>query len=267
MPSRHALMSAPASSARRLSGRRLRARISRPAEAGRRGRPQARQWFGTAARRNRARARARHGLRRHRAGRRIEDPAEPFRTRARGGAGSPTGRSWRSPNSSIRACRRSPTRCRPGSAAGCSHSGWPRRLFERFTKKGRVVKTSTICGFLQLYFVAALKPTRRRSLRFQNEQAFLEAWLQENPRRGADQLRARGRDRADPHAGQGLQRHPRARPRALRHADADACRASRRLPDPAATLAKLRKAALADDTGAALNAAIKDIRPLPQAAE
>ena len=38
-------------------------------------------------------------------------------------------------------------------------------------------------------------------------------------------------------------------------------------PDPAATLARLRKAALADDTGAALNAAIKDLRPLPQAAE
>ena len=38
-------------------------------------------------------------------------------------------------------------------------------------------------------------------------------------------------------------------------------------PDPAATLAALRKAALADDTGAALNLAIKDLRPLPQAAE
>ena len=38
-------------------------------------------------------------------------------------------------------------------------------------------------------------------------------------------------------------------------------------PDPAAALAALRKAALADDTGAALNLAIKDMRPLPQAAE
>jgi indolepyruvate ferredoxin oxidoreductase, beta subunit len=37
--------------------------------------------------------------------------------------------------------------------------------------------------------------------------------------------------------------------------------------DPAATLARLRKAALADDTGAALSVAIKDLRPLPQAAE
>ena len=37
--------------------------------------------------------------------------------------------------------------------------------------------------------------------------------------------------------------------------------------NPAAALASLRKAALADDTGAALNLAIKDMRPLPQAAE
>ena len=39
------------------------------------------------------------------------------------------------------------------------------------------------------------------------------------------------------------------------------------MPDPAATLASLRKAALADDTGAALSAAIKQPRPLSQAAE
>jgi hypothetical protein len=38
-------------------------------------------------------------------------------------------------------------------------------------------------------------------------------------------------------------------------------------PDPAATLAALRKAALTDDTGAALNAAIRDMRPVAQAAE
>ena len=37
--------------------------------------------------------------------------------------------------------------------------------------------------------------------------------------------------------------------------------------DPAATLAALRKAALADETGAALTTAIAAIRPLSQAAE
>ena len=38
------------------------------------------------------------------------------------------------------------------------NTGWPRRLVERFTKAGRVVKTSTIRGFLLMYFVASLKP-------------------------------------------------------------------------------------------------------------
>ena len=57
------------------------------------------------------------------------------------------------------------------------NSGWPRRFLEKRTKKGVVLKTSTIRGFLMLYFVASLKSTRPRSLRFQAEQAFLNGWL------------------------------------------------------------------------------------------
>src|SRR4029078_10400400 len=57
------------------------------------------------------------------------------------------------------------------------NSGWPRRFLEKRTKKGVVLKTSTIRGFLMLSFVAPLKPTRPRSLRFQVEQAFLNDWL------------------------------------------------------------------------------------------
>ncbi len=145
-------------------------------------------------------------------------------------------------------------------------SGWPRRLLERFTRKGKVLKTSSILGFLQLYFVASLKPTRRRSLRFQNEHAFLDAWLRKildvaqtnyalateialtrTLVKGYSDTHERGRERYDTL----MQLLPRIM----------------EAPDAAATLGKLRKAALADDTGAALNAAIKDIRPLQQAAE
>jgi indolepyruvate ferredoxin oxidoreductase, beta subunit len=145
-------------------------------------------------------------------------------------------------------------------------SGLPRRLVERFTKKGKVLKTSSIRGFLQLYFVASLKPTRRRSLRFQNEQAFLEGWLKKILElapsnyalatevaltrtlvKGYSDTHERGRERYDTL----MQLLPRLM----------------ETPDAAAMLAKLRKAALADDTGAALNAAIKEIRPLAQAAE
>src|SRR4029079_15418136 len=52
------------------------------------------------------------------------------------------------------------------------NSGSPRRLIERFTTKGRVVKTSSVGGFLLLYVIASLKGTRRRSLRFAAEQEF-----------------------------------------------------------------------------------------------
>ncbi len=43
---------------------------------------------------------------------------------------------------------------------------------------GRVVKTSSICGFLQLYVVARLRRWRRRSLRFGVEQKHMLAWLE-----------------------------------------------------------------------------------------
>jgi indolepyruvate ferredoxin oxidoreductase beta subunit len=56
-------------------------------------------------------------------------------------------------------------------------SGAPRRLLERFTRKGRVVKTSALGGFLLLYTLAGLKRWRRGSLRYQVENARIEDWL------------------------------------------------------------------------------------------
>ena len=146
------------------------------------------------------------------------------------------------------------------------NTGWARRFVGRFTTKGRVVKTSSICGFLQLYFIASLKPTRRRSLRFANEQRFLGEWLQTVQSVAATNYalateiattRTLVKGYSDTHE-RGRTRYEtlmQILPRIME------------TPDPAATLAALRKAALADDTGAALNMAIKDIRPLPQAAE
>jgi indolepyruvate ferredoxin oxidoreductase beta subunit len=144
-------------------------------------------------------------------------------------------------------------------------TSWARRFVERFAK-ARVVKTSTIRGFLQLYFMASLKPTRRRSLRFANEQAFLRDWLRTIETvaatnyslateiattrtlvKGYSDTHERGRRRYD----MLMQMLPRIM----------------ETPDPVATLAALRKAALADDTDAALTLAIRDLRPLSQAAE
>jgi indolepyruvate ferredoxin oxidoreductase, beta subunit len=51
-------------------------------------------------------------------------------------------------------------------------------LLVRLTSRGRVVRTTSLRGFLLLYFVASLKPLRRRSLRYDREMHFLTQWLE-----------------------------------------------------------------------------------------
>jgi indolepyruvate ferredoxin oxidoreductase beta subunit len=57
-------------------------------------------------------------------------------------------------------------------------SGAPRRLVERFTRKGRVVNTTSLRGFLMLYLLAGMKRWRRSTLRHAAENARIEQWLQ-----------------------------------------------------------------------------------------
>jgi indolepyruvate ferredoxin oxidoreductase beta subunit len=52
-----------------------------------------------------------------------------------------------------------------------------RALVGRFTREGRIVKTSAVRGFLLLYAVASMRPLRPRSLRFGIEMARIDAWL------------------------------------------------------------------------------------------
>ncbi len=66
-------------------------------------------------------------------------------------------------------------------------SGWPRRVVERLTCKGRIIKTSGLPGFLMLYVLASLRPMRRSSLRYRNENLAIAAWLQR-----VDETAARG---------------------------------------------------------------------------
>jgi indolepyruvate ferredoxin oxidoreductase beta subunit len=134
-------------------------------------------------------------------------------------------------------------------------AGPARALVERLTAKGRVVKTTSIGGFLMLYAVASLKPLRRRSLRFTAEQQQIDAWLAtiaevanahydlavevaecRNLVKGYGDTHARGQENY-----------------AAIMAVLPAL-ASR--PDAARSVAELRQAALADDTGAALAAAL-----------
>jgi indolepyruvate ferredoxin oxidoreductase beta subunit len=143
---------------------------------------------------------------------------------------------------------------------------WARRLVERLTKSGRIVKTTSLPGFLLLYMVAALKPLRPRSLRFAAEQPAIDQWLgvvrdtartdaalaaevaeARNLVRGYGDTHERGRERFD------------ALMRVLPQVST--------LPDAAARFAALRKAAQADDTGAALDRSIGQLPKLSQAAE
>ena len=146
------------------------------------------------------------------------------------------------------------------------HTPWARRLFERFTKSGKVVKTTSLRGFLLLYLVASLKSLRPRSLRFGIEQAAIDQWLgvvretaKTDPALAAEVAEARNLVR-----GYG-DTHERGRARF------DALMAV--LPqvshthDAAARFAALCKAAQADESSVELNRAIAALPKLSQAAE
>jgi indolepyruvate ferredoxin oxidoreductase beta subunit len=138
-------------------------------------------------------------------------------------------------------------------------TAWARRLLDRVTASGRVVRTTSLRGFLLLYALAALKPLRPASLRFGIEQRDLDDWLAVVLRTAAasyglavEVAAARGlvKGYGDTHA------HGRERfDRLMRLVPALAARA-----DGAEQLARLRKAANADESGAALAAAIDTLR-------
>ena len=150
-------------------------------------------------------------LRGHDPRRRAEDARHPLRARARRGARQAATRCWRSTSTCTRGCRRSARRCPAGLGRWLTAPAWPRRLVERFTRKGRVVTTSSLRGFLMLYAVAGMKRWRRSTTALRDENRRIEQWLARIAETAARQSRAGGRGGAVPAPGQGLQRHPRAR--------------------------------------------------------
>jgi indolepyruvate ferredoxin oxidoreductase beta subunit len=123
------------------------------------------------------------------------------------------------------------------------------------TTKGRIIETTSIRGFLMLAAVARLKKRRRQSLRYEREQAFLSDWLgrvvtlakRDYPLSVAfAECRTLVKGYGDTHE------------RGRKNYDlilANLARLDGRA-DAAAKLITLRQAALADDTGAKLGAAI-----------
>lgn len=52
-----------------------------------------------------------------------------------------------------------------------------RNLLNRIAGKGKVLKTSSLTGFLQLYWLASRRTARRRTLRFKREHQNINEWL------------------------------------------------------------------------------------------
>ncbi|HVG90154.1 MAG TPA: indolepyruvate oxidoreductase subunit beta family protein [Alphaproteobacteria bacterium] len=139
---------------------------------------------------------------------------------------------------------------------------WASRLVNRLTSKGKILQTTSLWGFLQLYWLAGLRRWRPKTLRFQREQQRIERWLEqvkdtaqsdyalalevaECPRlvKGYGDTYALGSRNFD--------RLMQALPRL------------RQMDNPAARLRNLREAALADDTGKKLESALAELNLLP----
>lgn len=137
---------------------------------------------------------------------------------------------------------------------------WARSLVSLFTTRGRIVQTTSIGGYLLLYCLASLRGMRRRTLRFAQETGRIQAWL-DHIREAAPADHGLAVEIA---ACQGLVKgYSDTHARGLRNFQAvmSALPAVRGQPDAPGRLRGLREAALADESGARLESALKEIRP------
>jgi indolepyruvate ferredoxin oxidoreductase beta subunit len=128
---------------------------------------------------------------------------------------------------------------------------WARAGVDRLCRRGRVVTTSSLRGYLLLAAVASLRRWRRRSLRHATEHARIDAWLADIGRLATAQpalalevarLQRLVKGYGDTHA-RGWARYERLRSELPMLAQQ---------PDGARRLNELARAALADEDGAAL---------------
>jgi indolepyruvate ferredoxin oxidoreductase beta subunit len=130
-------------------------------------------------------------------------------------------------------------------------TSWAQALLRPLINKGRVVQTSSIRGYLLLYCIAALRPLRPQSLRFGIEQQRISDWLKsivelapEQPELALEVARTQRlvKGYGDTHArGWGNYQRIMATLPQLQV-----------MPQGAAQLQALSRAALADDSGQAL---------------
>ncbi len=133
-----------------------------------------------------------------------------------------------------------------------------KRLAGRLFQRGRRIRTTSLGGFLLLYLLAAGRRLRRTTLRFQRESAEIEAWLARISSAAAIDYRLAVelavcqtliKGYGDTHA-RGAASFARLM---------DAYDRGRTVPGFATRLRQLHEAALADDSGAALDAALEGL--------
>lgn len=130
-----------------------------------------------------------------------------------------------------------------------------RAVLNPLTRKGRHIKTAKLSGFFLLYFVARLRWIRRSTLRYKVETERIEAWLK-TVRETAEEdyelaVALAGCQRLIKGYGETHERGLSNYNRII-----EALAQIRQQPDPAATVVRLRDAALSDEEGEALTEAI-----------
>ncbi len=129
------------------------------------------------------------------------------------------------------------------------------RLIHRITHQGIKIQTTSFWGYTVLYVLARLQPIRRRSLRFGQEQARIDAWL--------GRVRAHAATNPDlayeiVQCQQVVKGYGETHANGMRNFNAMMDALPRLADDPNAAqrLANLRKLALSDDSGKALRDAL-----------
>jgi indolepyruvate ferredoxin oxidoreductase beta subunit len=135
---------------------------------------------------------------------------------------------------------------------------WARRFVERRFAKGRFVRTTTLRGFVLLWALGQLRGYRRRTLRFETEIRDIDAWLARVERVAAEDY-ALACEVAE--SARVLKGYSETWERGRRSFDTLMAAADRLAgrSDAAASVRRLREAALQDEDGCALTAAMKDL--------
>jgi len=132
-----------------------------------------------------------------------------------------------------------------------------RRLTEAITGNGKIVETTSLRGYLQLYMVAGMRRWRRKSLRFKKEEKAIADWLALITRVAPEDYALALEIAECPRMVKGYgDTHA--------HGEENYAAIMAALPtlrgksDAAPRVRKLREAALADDTGEKLSHALAD---------